>query len=395
MSTPLRLYPEDLRAAAGDLGRLSGDTDQVQQRLDRSWGRLDSGWEWYAEEDIAGYFQRAARELSLMAAMLAQMGQALVKTADLIEAADQASAALFEVSVATGGKGSPGLKSPALLGSLIAPVNIPARSEGEGGWDDFIEQLQNWLNGKGWKTNKEIAHDIHIQVGAQNPSLSPEFISSPTPTPTPTPTQPLQPDTPLPTPEERVPVVQQAIIAYHGDLPVEIVLAVASAETGPVFEWDNEGDGVMQVTDLSGHHEASGAYTNTPAGIEANIKDGVAVLDGYRAMINNETENNRYGDYGDMFDDFENAEVIRTLLHYNGGNYPITLYANGVGTPDYLGRIAYRLEQTVPGTFGSQYANPTLVEELRKAQALVDDAIAKKREELGISSDAGNRVTAR
>ncbi len=91
----LRLPPGEMRGTAAELGRLSGDAEQAQGRLQESWRRMDGGWEWYAAEDINGYYGRAMDRLDRMAGVLDEMGQALCKTADLIEAADLAAAGLF------------------------------------------------------------------------------------------------------------------------------------------------------------------------------------------------------------------------------------------------------------------------------------------------------------
>ncbi len=96
VKSTMQLVPQDMRGAAAELGRLSGDTDEARQQLRSSWNRLDGGWEWYAAEDINGYYGRAMDVMGRMAAVLREMDEALVKTADLIEAADLAAAGLFE-----------------------------------------------------------------------------------------------------------------------------------------------------------------------------------------------------------------------------------------------------------------------------------------------------------
>ncbi len=174
--------------------------------------------------------------------------------------------------------------------------------------------------------------------------------------------------------EERLWAIEQAALTYHGEIPVEVVLAVAGAETGPPYEWSNEqgvggqwnSDGIMQVTSASGNKSVA-AYVNTRASIEANIRDGVAGLTWNLTTIRNQ----EWGDYGDVFDDLANAEIIRAILHYNGGNNPIATFVSKQGRPDYLDRVADSLEQIVPSTFGTQYANPNLVQELRIAQQQV------------------------
>lgn len=212
--------------------------------------------------------------------------------------------------------------------------------------------------------------------------------SSVTPTPSPMPLQPTPPQCPTPpsTPTldpdevlddsaERAAIVYQAALSYHGDLPVEFVLAIAAAESGADSGWDNtvNGDGIMQVTVASGHHESHGEYTNTRTGIEANIQDGIDALNDWRRQLAN-----GIGDYeAGLFDDLTNASVIRTALHYNGGYSPITLYAlKRGGVRDYLARVARQLENTVPSTFG--VSNAGLVDELRKAQVRVDEEVAKR-----------------
>ncbi len=109
----MHIAPQEMRGTAADLGRLSGDAEQARQQLRHSWKRLDGGWEWYAAEDINGHYGRAMDAMDRMSAVLREMDEALVKTADLIEAADLAAAAFFELNAAEGQAGKlPGLARP-------------------------------------------------------------------------------------------------------------------------------------------------------------------------------------------------------------------------------------------------------------------------------------------
>ena len=302
---------------------------------------------------------------------------------------------------------SPGDPLGMLLGTMALGALLARRRRGKGKGDGLLLALGLVLlvsvSGGLLACNRPTP----APVTPQPPSTPPEPVPSPTPsTPSPTPTTPPPSPTPtctatpMPTPtpgadnrldtvEERIWAIEQAALTHHGNLPVEIILAIAAAETGPTYNWDNEvanGDGIMQVTPASGHHEEHGVYVNTRTGIEANIQDGIAVLNGYRMMIHSETENNRYGDYGNAFDDFANVEIIRITLHYNGGTNPIHLYAGDpqrnmppMGTQDYLGRVASRLKSTVPEVFGRQYANSILGEELQRAQVLVNQKVEELR----------------
>jgi uncharacterized protein YukE len=123
MSEPnLRLLPEELRAAAGNLGALSDNTSQSQQILSRAWARLDAGWDTYAEADINSYYNEAMNEVSRMVAMLAQMGEALGKTTDLIQAADQTNATRFGEQ---NSNPAPPAATPPGLPGLELPVSAP------------------------------------------------------------------------------------------------------------------------------------------------------------------------------------------------------------------------------------------------------------------------------
>ena len=208
--------------------------------------------------------------------------------------------------------------------------------------------------------------DTHIRAAYCNPRVA-----------TPDPNEVLD------TVEKQIQAIKQAALAHHGSIPVEVVLDIAGAESGPPYGWSNEQgvhgmpntDGVMQVTGASGYKSVA-AYANTRASIETNIRDAVANL----TWNLNTLRSRPWGDYGTTFDDLVNSEIIRTLLHYNADNWPIELYAAPIrqGTPRYLGRIADSLEAIVPPTFGLEYMNPGLVQELRVAQELVYDEIRKR-----------------
>lgn len=110
MSEPLRMLPEAVRSNADQLSTLSEQARQMQDTLTHTWSRLDSGWQDYAESGIQGCYSEAMNELSLMIAMLEQMGQALVRSADGIEAADKNLVALLDGLAgdqAGGGNGKP------------------------------------------------------------------------------------------------------------------------------------------------------------------------------------------------------------------------------------------------------------------------------------------------
>jgi len=177
----------------------------------------------------------------------------------------------------------------------------------------------------------------------------------------------------LDTVEERTWAIKQAVLALHGSFPIELVLAIASVETGPVYNWDNEvanGDGIMQVTIASGYHEKSGEYVNTRAGIEANINDAMGVL---KERLNAVRAGWR-DSYGNIFDSLLYSEYIQSALQYNGGPDPVGTYKRGEGAPNYLARVANGLENIVPPTFG--YSNPGLVSELREGQSRLEPLLA-------------------
>ncbi|HNT78767.1 MAG TPA: WXG100 family type VII secretion target [Anaerolineae bacterium] len=110
MSDLLRVLPEELRAAANDLLQLSGEVSHVQSTVRHHWGRLDHGWQSYARAGVDAQYEETVREIERMALMLEQLGAALVKTAEIIAAADRDAAAFFAVEeVKPGGGKAPGL----------------------------------------------------------------------------------------------------------------------------------------------------------------------------------------------------------------------------------------------------------------------------------------------
>ncbi len=95
VNNTMRLEPQMMLTTAAELGQLSDQTDQAQQVVYQSWERLDGDWEWYAEGDIRDYFHTTLIGLARMAAVLAEMKDALLKATDLIEAADLEAAGFF------------------------------------------------------------------------------------------------------------------------------------------------------------------------------------------------------------------------------------------------------------------------------------------------------------
>ncbi|MFZ6026126.1 MAG: peptidoglycan DD-metalloendopeptidase family protein [Chloroflexota bacterium] len=96
MSTiPLRLFPEDLKVAASNLGNWSDQSRQVRDVLTHAWSRLDAGWEDYAETGIETYYHESVSEIDRMVAMLSQSSKALIAIAEAIETADQRNTSLF------------------------------------------------------------------------------------------------------------------------------------------------------------------------------------------------------------------------------------------------------------------------------------------------------------
>ena len=115
------------------------------------------------------------------------------------------------------------------------------------------------------------------------------------------------------------------------DFPIELILAIISQETGPLYQYDNNGDGIMQVIDMNkgwGSRIKCNAgnckyYTNTSQGIYANVKDGLRVLQWAFKTLN---FNDNYKDYCPEITDRE-IKCIGAVWKYNGE-----------GVPDYLAK---------------------------------------------------------
>ncbi|HNT75746.1 MAG TPA: WXG100 family type VII secretion target [Anaerolineae bacterium] len=107
MNDLMRVPPEELRAAGSDLIQLSAAASRVQSTVRQQWGRLDHGWQSYARAGVEEQYAETLREIERMALMLQQLGEALAKTANIIEAADQEAVAFFHLDEAQSGTGKP------------------------------------------------------------------------------------------------------------------------------------------------------------------------------------------------------------------------------------------------------------------------------------------------
>ena len=162
---------------------------------------------------------------------------------------------------------------------------------------------------------------------------------------------------------------------HRGSLPPELVLGVMRQEGGEgAFHVDGwaynsfyiqddgawaqptNGDGVMQVTAASGHHEVSGPYTHDEIGYDHAINDGCDYL----------LEN--FSGYGSL---------VQAALHYNTGPNSLYIYlGRNWGDRSYLSDLAGHLDEFVPGYYG--LVNPPLVTILRQGQTVLDDYLYGK-----------------
>lgn len=134
----LCISPQALRTIAASLKQSSTRSEQLQHTLERAWVQLDAGWDSYAEADLTYSYNHTLNEQGRTIAMLAQMAQALEAAADVIEAADLASQALFDLSNEPGG-GIPGFP-PGGIGEL------PPRQGGVNPLPPLPEELQLLLD---------------------------------------------------------------------------------------------------------------------------------------------------------------------------------------------------------------------------------------------------------
>lgn len=178
--------------------------------------------------------------------------------------------------------------------------------------------------------------------------------------------------------------IQKLVDNHRSALPTELVLAIICQEGGEgafqIDGWDynnfysqndgpwaqpTNGDGIMQVTTASGHHEKCGPYTHDQSGYDNAINDGCD----YLLEV--------YGTY---------ETYVQTALHYNTG--PNTLYiylGRNWGDRNYLSNVAAHLSSFVPNTYGLQ--NQNLVESLNQGQSILDDYLYNRGIETGQSLD--------
>jgi hypothetical protein len=178
----------------------------------------------------------------------------------------------------------------------------------------------------------------------------------------------------------------QAVLRHRSELPygfpAELLLAMGAAESGAGHNWGNEPadlgnyDGVLQVNDASGWKWQSGPsgnnmYMDNAIGYDNNVRDAIGYLNELSGWKS---------DLDQAFTGISSANAVKDLLYYNGGSDPVALYANAIpgvtGNQNYLSSVAGYLESYVPKNFGSQYANPGLVADLRAAQKILNGLVA-------------------
>ena len=163
--------------------------------------------------------------------------------------------------------------------------------------------------------------------------------------------------------------------SHRGTIPAELVLAIIRQEgdrgafyvdgwnydyfyresDGPWAQPTN-GDGIMQVTTASDHHERSGVYTHDRDGYDHAINDGCDYL------------LEHYSTYG---------SYVQATLHYNTG--PNTLYiylGKNWGDRNYLSHVAGHLNNFVPDIYGLQ--NQDLVDALNQGQDILNNYLYNK-----------------
>ncbi len=180
---------------------------------------------------------------------------------------------------------------------------------------------------------------------------------------------------------DRVRLTEWYFWQSHGDVPVELLLAMASRESGRTFDNTVNADGIMQVTPESGA-DMHRPYNNTYGSVEENLVDAVALynhyLDSVRSGGDSSTRMTQMDgtqvDTTGFLADLPYADYIRAALRYNAGNNPALLYNRGAGDPGYLGHLADELENgSVAAVVGSRYSMDSqttrdLVQALRMAQ---------------------------
>ncbi|MBE3123843.1 MAG: cadherin domain-containing protein, partial [Planctomycetes bacterium] len=167
----------------------------------------------------------------------------------------------------------------------------------------------------------------------------------------------------------------QIVNTHRGTLPSELVLAAIRQEGGEgAFHVDGwaynsfylqddgawaqptNGDGVMQVTEESWHHEVSGPYSHDEIGYDYAIDDGCDYL----------LEN--FSSYGSL---------VQAALHYNTGPNSLYIYlGRNWGDRSYLSNMAGHLDAFVPNYYG--LVNPLLGTILRQGQTVLDDYLYGK-----------------
>jgi WXG100 family type VII secretion target len=177
----MRIVPDEMRAAASDMGRLSDEARQVQEILQRSWRRLDYGWQSYARENVDSYYRDSVQELHRVKLVLEQITLALRNTVDWIEAADQESAGLFEEDSAWATLlSSPHIKGVAQAmqqGPNVILTSAVVPTTGALSPDLTIEELVEYYQDISWKAKFDEEERIEREI-AKLEQLIPEDLRS-------------------------------------------------------------------------------------------------------------------------------------------------------------------------------------------------------------------------
>ncbi len=182
----------------------------------------------------------------------------------------------------------------------------------------------------------------------------------------------------------RVQLMQWFFWQNHGDIPVQLLLAIAARESGRTYNNTVNPDGIMQVTPASGL-DVNKPYNNTYDSVRGNLEDALNIFnrylasvratDGAEAMMT--TQDGARVDTTGFLADLPYSDYIRAALRYNAGSNPAELYNRGAGDPGYLGHLADELENgDVAAISGGKYSmddpqTRELVDALREAQARV------------------------
>jgi WXG100 family type VII secretion target len=170
---------QQARQTAGTFSSSGNTLDDVCAHLQQQWSALSSTWEGHSKHATEAEVRAVLNQGRHCAEFTRERGAKLTQIADRFQAADEnepfpVTAVAWQAASGAGGGFVLGAATLAAPAPILASMAIADTTQSWLG--EIFERIRNWLNGKGWKTDKEQAEleqpvvtwngqDVKIQIG--------------------------------------------------------------------------------------------------------------------------------------------------------------------------------------------------------------------------------------